>query len=220
MKAGACRAIDYEVVALEEAICQALIAGDVSVWANTRQVAIVRCVDHQGQKLTALTDAGYFSLLLASGKAGDPNGMPLGEREFPIVHLGWQPGGWLPARAPGFPQDRCAEEATDVTAGLCGGDQAPRNSMVSVPSDGDSGDEVLVETRTWRALAACRGKPQEWWFPDHARRGQVDYSQALAVCAICPVKVPCAAVSMAERDGMWGGLTPSERDERRKNPAA
>ena len=67
----------------------------------------------------------------------------------------------------------------------------------------------------WRAHAACRGRDPEWWFPRPGSTG----SQALRICAGCPVARDCLAEQMdreggihhADRHGIWGGLSPRQR---------
>lgn len=63
---------------------------------------------------------------------------------------------------------------------------------------------------------ACVGKPAHWWFPT-ANGGT--YDRARRVCVTCPVQAPCLAQalrdeagSLCNRYGMWGGLTPPERE--------
>jgi hypothetical protein len=53
------------------------------------QVAVLRCVDDRGRKLTAVGDATQLRSLLASGAASDPAGMALPEQDFPVVVSGW-----------------------------------------------------------------------------------------------------------------------------------
>lgn len=59
---------------------------------------------------------------------------------------------------------------------------------------------------SWRDVAACRGRPTEWWYSDDP---QVQ-AQAREVCLGCSVRAPCAAAGIGE-PGMWGGLTAAER---------
>lgn len=57
--------------------------------------------------------------------------------------------------------------------------------------------------------AACRGKPQEWWFP-----GEHDhhlYAAGREVCRGCSELAACLELGWDEPAGMWGGKTPSER---------
>ena len=59
--------------------------------------------------------------------------------------------------------------------------------------------------------AACAGLPLEIFFPENAS-GCGAYMGAKDVCSTCPVKQECAEWGIAaERDGMFGGLTPNER---------
>lgn len=56
--------------------------------------------------------------------------------------------------------------------------------------------------------APCEeGDPELWW----PIRG--DSPDAVAGCEVCPARVECLAYAVAvdERDGIWGGLLPSER---------
>lgn len=66
----------------------------------------------------------------------------------------------------------------------------------------------------WMAAAGCFGVDPELFFPDpstdHASQ-QVE--QAKAVCGTCRVREPCLrwAADRQVRFGIWGGLTPTER---------
>ena len=67
--------------------------------------------------------------------------------------------------------------------------------------------------RTWLDQAACRGLNPDLWFP--ARETPQDYAPAKRVCAACPVRVECLeyalSVPMLLREGIFGGLSPKER---------
>jgi WhiB family redox-sensing transcriptional regulator len=69
----------------------------------------------------------------------------------------------------------------------------------------------------WQTSGACAGlTPQEAdrvFFPDTATGPDV-WDEARTLCAGCPVRDACltAAGSHAASHGMWGGLTPEERD--------
>lgn len=68
----------------------------------------------------------------------------------------------------------------------------------------------LREEMAWRQFGACRGKPQEWFYPE---RGD-STAEAKAMCGICPVMQQCREWGLKhERIGIWGGL--SERERRR-----
>jgi WhiB family redox-sensing transcriptional regulator len=76
---------------------------------------------------------------------------------------------------------------------------------------------------SWEDRAACRGVAKVdpfIFFPD-IDRGQTSphvWDQAREICAGCDVRVECLRFQMAfeevtgRRDGMWGGLTPKERE--------
>ena len=92
-----------------------------------------------------------------------------------------------------------------------------------------SGDSRFLETRLgrWVDLAACRGTVTSadediFFAPDldelggnrraATRMAATRESQALAVCARCPVQVECLAyaVSTRQQHGVWGGKTQQE----------
>lgn len=64
---------------------------------------------------------------------------------------------------------------------------------------------------TWRDRAACAGMDVRVFYT-------LQPAKAKAICARCPVRAECLAVAMFfERDalrrhGVWGGLTPGERE--------
>lgn len=62
------------------------------------------------------------------------------------------------------------------------------------------------------AHAACRDMDPALFVPGPGRNGH-NYAQARKVCADCPVRIDCLefALTVGERHGMWGGLTPAER---------
>lgn len=70
---------------------------------------------------------------------------------------------------------------------------------------------------TWHARAACRGMGPDLFFPpvDERHGPDAPYSRARQVCQRCPVSAECAEAGAAERYGMWGGLTPGQRQRRR-----
>lgn len=81
MRPGAIRAIDYEVVDKVQAARIGLRA--------TTEVGMVRCVDHEGRKITVIGQATHVLTLVASGEASDPAGMALKNEMFPVVMNGW-----------------------------------------------------------------------------------------------------------------------------------
>jgi WhiB family transcriptional regulator, redox-sensing transcriptional regulator len=82
------------------------------------------------------------------------------------------------------------------------------------------------DRRTWRRDAACRNLGSSLFFaPDDERPPAKRHREAAAkaVCARCPVRMPCALYALATRQphGVWGGLTEEDRrqpfaDERRR----
>jgi hypothetical protein len=69
----------------------------------------------------------------------------------------------------------------------------------------------------WAERAACRGEDPELFFPPEEERGRyAAFRETLAkwICLGCPVLGECTTYALAndERYGVWGGLTPAERD--------
>lgn len=62
---------------------------------------------------------------------------------------------------------------------------------------------------TWREQAACRGLDPALFFPEKGDDGHA----AKAVCAVCPVRAECLrwALTVPEKDGIWGGVAPHAR---------
>ena len=73
---------------------------------------------------------------------------------------------------------------------------------------------------TWRPAAACRDLDTNIFFPV----SEEDAGSARAICATCPVRELCLEFALAthQEDGVWGGLTESERRRlrRRRREAA
>ena len=61
----------------------------------------------------------------------------------------------------------------------------------------------------WTDHAACKGMDTEAWFP---HRGEPN-ADVLAVCHTCPVQPDCLnhALTLPEREGIWGGTTAKRR---------
>ena len=59
--------------------------------------------------------------------------------------------------------------------------------------------------------AACFGIDTATFFPDPKDRAAK--VAALAICASCPVQLECLVLALEndEKDGIWGGASPSER---------
>ncbi len=69
----------------------------------------------------------------------------------------------------------------------------------------------------WAESAACLGEDPDMFLAE-TDEDAVDYDpelveQAKAICAVCPVSVPCLQYAMRyfKRTGIWGGTTPAER---------
>src|SRR5215211_6338794 len=62
------------------------------------------------------------------------------------------------------------------------------------------------------AVACQTADPSAWW-PDRRDLDSPATHGAIAACRRCPLRGPCAAYAIAadERFGVWGGLTPAER---------
>jgi WhiB family redox-sensing transcriptional regulator len=75
----------------------------------------------------------------------------------------------------------------------------------------------IDEERPWVVFGACRDADGETFFP--ATKDDVD--KALAICAICPVRIECLeyALEARERYGVWGGTTEKQRRRLLRRPA-
>ena len=69
-------------------------------------------------------------------------------------------------------------------------------------------------------VAACRDADTSVFFPV----SEADAEEAKAICALCPVREECREYALETRppEGVWGGLTPTERHRliRRRQKAA
>ena len=67
---------------------------------------------------------------------------------------------------------------------------------------------------SWRRRAACRHVDTELFFPiGRGSRAMTETQQAKAICACCPVRLPCLAYALATGQvyGIWGGYDEEER---------
>ena len=76
---------------------------------------------------------------------------------------------------------------------------------------------TLTNPRTdiaWRDEAACRGLDTDVFFP----LTEEEAAEAKAVCAACPVRELCLEYALVtwQDDGVWGGLTETERRRMRR----
>ena len=70
----------------------------------------------------------------------------------------------------------------------------------------------------WKAEAACKDLETDIFFPV----SESDAEPARLVCATCPVRQECLEYALVTRqeDGVWGGLTESERRRERRRRSA
>ena len=70
-------------------------------------------------------------------------------------------------------------------------------------------------TGGWRTRAACRGMEPDLFFPhgETAHEAVEQTTRAKKVCTDCPVRLHCLLYALAShpQDGIWGGLTASQR---------
>ena len=66
----------------------------------------------------------------------------------------------------------------------------------------------------WRVDAACRNRPPSIWFPT-TKDDRLE-AAAKRICRACLVRSQCLSANLAEPDGIYGGLNPAERRERRR----
>ena len=77
---------------------------------------------------------------------------------------------------------------------------------------------VVSDGWDWQIRAACRGMDASMFFHPENERGSSRRrreDKAKRVCSDCPVRRECLgwALSVHEPYGIWGGLSPTERDE-------
>lgn len=71
----------------------------------------------------------------------------------------------------------------------------------------------------WRTDASCRGLDTNLFFPPgSAGANWVTLDNARQICGHCPVRQACLqwALTAEVTDGIWGGLTPTERRSHRR----
>ncbi len=75
-----------------------------------------------------------------------------------------------------------------------------------------------ITQQDWRQAAACRGADVDIFFPV----SEDDAGAAKAICATCPVREPCLefALEVRQLEGVWGGLTDTERRRLRRRRQA
>ena len=82
------------------------------------------------------------------------------------------------------------------------------------------------EVKRWQDDAECKGLDSNIFFPEvfgDQQNGMI-WEQAKKICAVCRVKEECLKSELpfeqasGRRNGMWGGLTPKERDQYVRTP--
>src|SRR5512144_3108799 len=164
------------------------------------------------------------------------------DSETPIValaptvsasHQRWDRSGEVAGHA-GLPKPigvAARRQATSVRFCVCG--HSPRGDdqhdepeiggeRMSVPL---STDAIAPDLGSWRGHAACQHGDHELFFPPEEEQGEyfrLRVSMAKRICANCPVRRQCTSYALAhdERYGVWGGLTPAERERLRRRAVA
>lgn len=62
----------------------------------------------------------------------------------------------------------------------------------------------------WEAKASCYGLMDDTFFPANNGEG-AELSAVYRTCFDCPVKLMCRVAGIGEKDGIWGGSSPTER---------
>lgn len=77
-----------------------------------------------------------------------------------------------------------------------------------------------MKTDNWRDFAYCKGRDTNDFYPDFAIKGAIKQVREMKlVCRKCSVSIECLqnALDNNEQFGIWGGLTPKERNNIRKS---
>ena len=79
----------------------------------------------------------------------------------------------------------------------------------------DELNEAIDEAKTG---ISCRESDPDAWFPDDDNPLGNKYTLPKRLCAKCPVKDLCLEFALVneEHHGLWGGLTPRERQALRR----
>ena len=77
----------------------------------------------------------------------------------------------------------------------------------------DCASAAKPEANRWMQWGACRGVAYQpdWWWPQTAQDENIPV--ALGICHYCKVRDLCLdyAIQHNEREGIWGGMLPHER---------
>ena len=73
--------------------------------------------------------------------------------------------------------------------------------------------EYVEGDTSWHTQAACTTADTAIFYPAQGSGHKKDWAAAKAICDDCPVKQPCLQYAMRtkQEDGLWGGLTPTQR---------
>lgn len=87
---------------------------------------------------------------------------------------------------------------------------ATPESMAAASDEWEALQSAIVQASTRNETAPCSEDPELWWStaPDAV-------VEAVQACVWCPVRSQCLVYALASREsyGVWGGLTPAERNE-------
>ena len=90
VRRGIVRTLEWEVLPKNQASCLGLgstaLGGELR---TARELAVLRCVDDRGKKITVIGAASHVRRLLGDGLAGSGNELNLNEELFPVVVNGW-----------------------------------------------------------------------------------------------------------------------------------
>jgi len=112
---GAVRTIEYEIVPTSRApvAVKAYLSSDSP--GAREHVAVLRCVDCRGEKVTVLGSAEHFQMLLESGAASDPSGVMLPKEAFPVVMEGWSVASCVVPDGSHLGNDKCGMSGLEIS---------------------------------------------------------------------------------------------------------
>ena len=96
-----------------------------------------------------------------------------------------------------------------------GGLDAPLQAKAGSPA---AAPDLGFAPLPWMDEALCTQAPAEMFFPDDTDHAMA--FKAKRICRECPVKQTCLEFGLHQQHGVWGGLTPRERQRLRKGAAA
>ncbi len=72
----------------------------------------------------------------------------------------------------------------------------------------------MIGDHDWKLEGLCRETDPELFFPDPSDHPTA--KRAKAVCRKCPVLTTCRTAGFDDPNGIWGGLTPRDRQNARR----